>query len=66
MDPMPPVAVSYLLRQYPGKWVALMGPAIVAAETADRLYADLHSKQIRGATIVRVPAEDEPELVGLG
>jgi hypothetical protein len=64
---MPAVAVSDLLRQYAGRWVALMeGAVVAAAETADRLYADLHSKQIRGATIIRAPAEDEPELVGLG
>ncbi|MGZ5297541.1 MAG: DUF5678 domain-containing protein, partial [Actinomycetota bacterium] len=50
-----------------GRWVALKdGEVIAAQDTFDHLYRYLHANQIRGATIVRAPAEGEPEMVGLG
>lgn len=55
------------LRQFAGRWVAIRdGDVIAAFETFDRLYEDLHSRKESGATILRVPAENEPELVGFG
>jgi len=32
----------------------------------DDLYRDLHARQICGTTILRVPDEHDPEMVGLG
>ena len=50
-----------------GKWVAVKdGRVVEAQDTPDRVYQMLHERRITGATIFRVPAEDEPEMVGLG
>lgn len=69
-DPAPkaePVKLTHALDGYEGRWVALKdGKVIAAQETFDHLYQYLHANQIRGATIVRAPAEGEPEMVGLG
>lgn len=62
-----PVKLADALEGYEGRWVALRGGKVIAAQdTFDRLYQYLHANQIRGATIVRAPAEGEPEMVGLG
>lgn len=62
-----PVRVVNALRGFEGKWVALRDGRVVAAQdTFDRLYTDLHQRRILGATILRAPAEGEPEMVGLG
>lgn len=67
MRRMEPVPIAELLRGCAGKWVALKdGKVIDAQETPDRLYMELHERGIRDATILRAPAEGEPELVGLG
>lgn len=67
MKQAPPIEIAEALRGFEGKWVALKeGVVVGAATTAYDLYADLHARQIKGTTILRVPAEDEPELVGLG
>jgi hypothetical protein len=50
----------------PGFTLTKDGRIIGIEETPDRLYSYLHSKQLTGATILRLPAEDEGELVGLG
>lgn len=56
-----------LRDEFAGKWVALRGDELVEAQdTPDRLYSVLHERRERGTTIFRVPAEGEPELVGLG
>jgi len=50
-----------------GKWVAIRDDQVVAAaERPDDLYRNLHAKQIKGTTMVRVPGSGEPEMVGLG
>jgi hypothetical protein len=51
-----------------GKWVAVKeGRILTAKETADAVYRDvLEHPSYRNATIIRVPSEGEPELVGLG
>jgi hypothetical protein len=54
-------------REYPGMWVAVRdGEVIAARETPHRLALDLRERGITDATIFRAPAENEPELVGLG
>ena len=61
------VRLADLLSQCPGKWVAIKNDEIVAVrETPDQLVQDLHDRGIEDATIMRAPAETEPELVGLG
>lgn len=62
---MRPVRLAQKLKGLGGQWVALKnGEPIEASPTPDELYMRLHQKGIRDATIVRVPAEDEPEIVG--
>lgn len=66
---MEPLRLSEILRGFEGKWVALKGSEVVAAAgSADALFKQLRSKQIRNASVLRVPTEQErqAELVGLG
>lgn len=66
---MEPLRLSKLLRGFEGKWVALKdGQVVAAAENPDALFKRLRSKQIRDASVLRVPTEQErqAELVGLG
>lgn len=61
------VRLAELIRGFEGKWVAISGQQVVAAhETADQLILTLQIKSMMDALILRVPAEDEPEMVGLG
>ena len=54
-------------RQYAGLWVAVRGDTVVEAwDNPHGLVQRLHERQITGATIVRCPPADEPQLVGLG
>lgn len=62
-----PVRIAGLLRQAPGKWVAIKGHRIVdVAETPDRLHQSMKDRGIHGATVMRAPGEHEPLQVGLG
>jgi hypothetical protein len=64
-----PLRLSEILQGLEGKWVALKGGEVVAAaNNADALFKQLRSKQIRDASVLRVPTEQEheAELVGLG
>lgn len=66
-----PVELAGSLRGFEGRWVAVKdGEVVAAAETMDRLILTLQESQrgesVRNATILRVPAEHEAELVGLG
>lgn len=64
---MEPTPLADTLRGLEGKWVALKNGRVIAANaTPDGLYRDLHARQIQGATILRVPGEHDPEMVGLG
>jgi hypothetical protein len=64
---MKPVRIADDLEGLAGKWVAVKdGKVVEAGNTPDAVGMKLRSKQIRGATIFRVPAEGEPELVGIG
>lgn len=62
-----PIRLGALLKDVPGKWVALRGGEIVdVGETFDQVILSLHAREIRDATVIRAPAEAEAELVGLG
>jgi hypothetical protein len=64
---MKPVRIADDLEGLAGQWVAVKNGKVVAAgPTSDAVGMKLRSKRIRGATILRVPAEGEPELVGIG
>lgn len=64
---MQPVLLRDAVHGFEGKWVALKDRRVIEArETADAVYMALRDRGIRGATIMRVPAIGEPELVGLG
>lgn len=64
---MQPVLLRDAVAGFEGKWVALKDRRVVEArDTADAVYLALRERGIRGATIMRVPAIGEPELVGLG
>lgn len=65
--PLEPVQLAELLRPYPGQWVAIKnGEVVEISDTPDRLVLALSDRDILDATIIRAPAENEPELVGLG
>jgi len=62
-----PIRLPEEIRGAEGRWVALKDGKIVAVQdTPSNLYAYLHSRKVTGTTILRVPGEEEPELVGLG
>jgi Family of unknown function (DUF5678) len=66
---MEPLRLSEMLRGLEGKWVAIKrGEVVAAADSADALFKRLRSRQIRDASVLRVPTEQEhqAELVGLG
>jgi hypothetical protein len=64
---MQPVLLRDAVKGFEGKWVGLKDRQVVEARnTADAVYMALRERGIRGATIMRVPAIGEPELVGLG
>ncbi|MFN2525464.1 MAG: hypothetical protein ABR505_04275 [Actinomycetota bacterium] len=64
---MKPVRLFDDLRGLEGQWVALKdGRVIAARETPDALHMEIHGRQLRNCTVLRVPAADEPELVGFG
>jgi hypothetical protein len=64
---MKPIRIADDLEGLAGQWVAVKdGKVVEAGSTPDAVGLKLRSRQIRGATILRVPAEGEPELVGIG
>lgn len=68
-EAMEPLRLSEMLLGLEGKWVAIKdGEVVEAADNADALFKRLRSKQIRDASVLRVPTaeEHEAELVGLG
>lgn len=55
------------VREAPGKWVAIKDGEVVAIhETPYKLLAELHSKGVVDAEILRAPGEHDVELVGMG
>jgi hypothetical protein len=62
-----PVRVAEDLAALAGMWVAIKdGQVIEAGRTPDAVGMKLRARRIRGASILRVPAEGEPDLVGIG
>lgn len=60
-------AIIEIQRKWAGSWVAVKDGVVVDARpTPDALVLALRDRDIKGATIFRCPAGDEPELVGLG
>ncbi len=67
MAQLQPVNMATLLRQVPGKWVALHnGEIIEVRETLDALTVALEERGLADVTVLRAPTEGETELVGLG
>ena len=61
------MAYAEVQREYPGLWVAVKNGDVVAARlTPHALVLELEERGIKDATVFRTPAEEEPELVGLG
>jgi hypothetical protein len=61
--------LSSVLREVPGRWVAVdrtTGEPVAVADTPYKLAAELHSRRVKNVAIVRAPDPSEPELVGLG
>lgn len=64
---MEPLRLAEATAGLEGKWAALQdGRVVQAARTPEELQMRLRERGIEGATILRVPAEDEPEVVGFG
>jgi hypothetical protein len=62
-----PTRIADDLEGFAGTWVAVKdGKVIEAGRTPDAVVMKLRARHIRGATLLRVPAEGEPELVGIG
>ena len=62
-----PVPIARILRETPGKWVAVKnGEAVDVRDTPYELVMALRERGIADATIIRSPGEHEAELVGLG
>lgn len=60
-------SIVNIQERWAGLWVAVKdGEVVDARPTPDALVLALRHRDIVGATILRCPAEDEPELVGLG
>lgn len=50
------------LLNYPGKWVAIKNDQVVEVrETPDAVVEALHSRDIKNATVMRVPSEHDKE-----
>lgn len=63
----PPFSIAALQPEYAGCWVAIVdGDVVDANQSPYDLVASLQERGITGSTIVRVPAENEPETVGIG
>lgn len=64
-----PIRITDLVRQVPGKWVAIRAHEIVeVADSLDHLMNALTVRCIEpsSVTVMRSPVESETELVGFG
>ena len=62
-----PIRMSSLAGSHTGRWVALRnGEVLETGETFDELARLLDEHRVRDATVRRVLAAGEAELVGLG
>lgn len=63
----PEGGLARVQQEYAGAWAAFKGGKVVEARrTPYELVAALHERDITDTTIVRIPGEQEPELIGLG
>jgi hypothetical protein len=61
------VSTAALQAEFGGCWVALKdGNVVEARRSPYELIQALKERDISDTTIVRVPAADEPEIVGIG
>jgi len=61
--------LSSVLREVPGRWVAvdrLSGEPVAVADTPYALAKELRSRQLKNVAVVRAPDPNDTELVGLG
>jgi hypothetical protein len=62
-----PVRTSHVTAQVKGQWVAMRNGEIVeVGATFDEVMLRLHDREITDVTVIRIPADTEAELVGLG
>ena len=62
-----PIRTNQLAPEVRGHWIAMKnGEVVDAGRTFDELQPRLHERDITDVTVMRVPSEHEPELVGLG
>lgn len=64
-----PVALSAVLAEVPGCWVAVdrtTNELRAAARSPYELAAEIRKRGLTGIAIVRAPQRSEPQLVGLG
>jgi hypothetical protein len=56
-----------MLAGFDGKWVAIShGQVVAASDSPYSLVAELRSRRIDDASIIRAPGSDEPEMVAFG
>lgn len=63
------VALSSVLAEIPGKWVAVdrtTNEPRLMADSPYELAAEIRGQRLRNVAVVRAPDPSEPELVGLG
>lgn len=61
--------LSSVLREVPGRWVAVdrvSGEPVAVADSPYELAKELRSRRLKNVAVVRAPDPSEPELVGLG
>jgi len=62
-----PIQTGMLADAVKGQWVAMHnGEVVEAGATFHEVMVRLHDRDITNVTVMRVPAEQEAELVGLG
>ncbi len=63
------VALSTVLAESPGKWVAVdrtTNEPRLMADSPYELAAEIRRRGLRNVAVVRAPDPSEPELIGLG
>ena len=62
-----PVRTRQLASEARGQWIAMKnGEVVDMGATFDEVMVRLHERDITDVTVMRVPAEHEAELVGIG
>lgn len=64
---MEPIRTQHLSGEVKGHWVAFRnGEVVEVGSSFDEVMLNLHRRDITNVTVMRIPAEAEAELVGLG